>query len=108
MTDRSGRSFASDRAGRRSGVKPAADPIRQDMQDFAREMIGQLDSHRRAQDFSRLIILATPAMLGILREEMPPALRQRIVFERATNVIQLPESDLRRLIRKMLKVGEEQ
>lgn len=95
MADRSGRSFSSDRSGRRSAMEPGSDPIRRDMQDFARDTFETLEKHRREGGFERLAIFAAPKMLGILREEMPDTLRDCVFLERPLNLIHCPEAELR-------------
>ncbi len=103
LADRSGRSFASVGDGRRSAMEPGSDPIYRDMQDFARETLDTLERYRRLGKFDRLAIFAAPKMLGILRREMPATLAQTVFLERASNLIRLPESELRSAVRRMLK-----
>ena len=100
MSDRPGRAQASDRSGRRSAMEPGSDPIRRDMQDFARELMDRLDSHRRAGDFDRLAIFAAPTMLGLLREEMPQAVRNTVFLERSQNLVQFDEAELREVVKR--------
>lgn len=99
MSDRPGRTQSSDRSGRRSAMEPGSDPIRQDMRDFAHDLMDRLDSHRRAGDFERLAIFAAPAMLGLLREAMPQALRSTVILERSQNLVQSGEAELREIVR---------
>lgn len=105
MSDKPGRSFSSGAGGRRSAMEPGSDPVYREMQDFAQKTLSALETHRRAGRFNRLAIFAAPKMLGILRREMPPALREVVVLEKGANLIGLPEADLRKLIRK--DIGEE-
>ena len=100
LSDKSGRSFSSGDSGRRSGMEPGSDPILRDMQDFAHEILSVLETHLRAGRVSRLAVFAAPKMLGILRREMPPSLRQTVILERSANLINLPEADLRNVVRK--------
>lgn len=103
LSDRSGRSFASDGSGRRSAMEPGSDPIMRDMQDFASETIDFLERHRRAGDFQKLAILAAPRMLGILRREMPATLHDKVILEEPTNYITLPQTELRKAVLRLLK-----
>lgn len=103
MSDRPGRTHASDRSGRRSAMEYGADPIRRDMRDFARDLMDRLDSHRRAGDFERVAIFAAPTMLGLLREEMPRALRDTVILERSRNFIPLGEADLRNIVQEEIR-----
>jgi len=99
MSDKPGRTWASDHGGRRSGLECGTDPIRRDMRDFARDLMDRLDSHRRAGDFDRLAIFAAPAMLGLLREEMPRGIRATVFLERSKNLVHFAEPDLRDLVK---------
>lgn len=103
LSDKPGRSFASDGSGRRSAMAPGTDPIQRDMQDFARETLTLLEQHFRARDYALLAIFAAPKMLGILRQELPASLRDAVTLERATNLIGLPEAELRETVRGVLQ-----
>jgi len=105
LTDRPGRSFASDESGRRSAMEPGSDPILRDMQDFARDTLGVLEEHLRAGRLSRLAIFAAPKMLGVLRDEMPAALREAVILERDLNLVNLSEAELRETVIGALKEG---
>jgi protein required for attachment to host cells len=94
-SDKPGRSFASDGAGRRSAMEPGSDPALRDMQDFAAETLGLLDDHFRAGRMTHLAIFAAPKMLGVLRREMPASLREAVILERDLNLANLSEADLR-------------
>lgn len=102
LADRSGRSFASDGSGRRSAMEASTDPILQDMQDFAQEILGVLLRRFKQGEFQQLAIFASPRMLGILRADRPTDLGQVVVFERALNLVGLSEAELRRTVRTML------
>lgn len=70
-------------------------PIQSDMQDFAQEILGRLAAYERAHDLDRLAIFAPPAMLEILRHELPANLRRILLMDRAVNLMTLPEDALR-------------
>ncbi len=99
MADRAGRGFASDRSGRRAAYEPSSNPIRRDMQDFARETLEFLERHRRAKDFDNLAMFVDPQMLGIVRQEMPASLREVITQEEALNLVALSPPELRARVR---------
>lgn len=103
MSDRAGRSFASDASGRRSAMEPGSDPILRDMQDFAQETLDLLAARREAGEFSRLAIFAAPKMLGILRRQMPQALRAAVFLERDLNLINLSAAELRETVTKAMR-----
>jgi protein required for attachment to host cells len=103
LSDKSGRSFVSVGVGRRSAMEPRSDPIWLDMQDFARETLEVLEKSHRSGQFDRLAIFAAPKMLGILRQEMPAALRQAVFLERPNNLVHLGEAELRSEVMSLLK-----
>ena len=77
-----------------------ADAIRLDMRDFADELLDRLNSHRRAGDFERLAIFAAPAMLDLLREQMPRSLRNAVILESGRNLVHCDEARLRAFVKK--------
>lgn len=99
MAGKPGRSRSPDRSGRSPAMDDGADMVRHDMQDFARELLARLDSHRLAGELERLAIFAAPDMLGILRAEMPRSLRARVFLERAQNLMPLDETELREVVK---------
>ena len=76
-------------------MEPGSDPVLREMQDFAKETAEVLDRHRQAGDFARLAVFAEPKMLGILRAECPAALWATVFLDLPTNLISLPERELR-------------
>ncbi len=107
LSDKSGRSFASDGSGRRSAMEPGSDPILRDMQDFAHETCDRLSRHLKAGDFRRLAIFSSPKMLGILRQCLPASLADTIIFERDSNLVGMPEHDLRAEVIRQIKAKPE-
>ncbi|PRX10049.1 host attachment protein [Martelella mediterranea] len=103
LSDKAGRSFASDGSGRRSAMEPGSDPITRDMQDFAHETLSTLETHLRAGRLTRLAIFAAPKMLGVLRNEMSASLRAAVILERDLNLINLSETDLREAVIEALR-----
>lgn len=103
MSDRAGRSFASDGHGRRSAMEPGSDPILRDMQDFAGEMLEMLEARHHAGEMTRLAIFAAPKMLGILRKQMPASLRGAVFLQRDLNLIGLSGADLREAVMKAIR-----
>ena len=75
--DRPGRSF--DRAGEgRHGMEPRTNPREVEQERFAREIAGALDEADRRQRFDRLILVAPPAFMGLLRGILPPSLANKV------------------------------
>lgn len=105
MSDRAGRSFASDASGRRSAMEPGSDPILRDIQDFAQETLDLLAARHHARELTRLAIFAAPKMLGILRRQMPASLREAVFLERDLNLINLSAAELRETVTKTMREG---
>jgi protein required for attachment to host cells len=96
MADKPGRSFASSGGQRRSAMEYRSDVVRADERTFAGEALNLLDSHRRAGDFDRLAILASPEMLGIVRDIAPSALLAKVTVQQAVNLMHETETELAR------------
>jgi len=102
MADQAGRSFTSSGTGRRSGMELGSDPVRRDMQDFARETFQALEKHHRKGAFERLAIFAAPKMLGILRDEMPAGLRDSVILEKPANLLWQSDAELLASVREAI------
>ncbi len=103
LADKPGRGFASATGGRRSAMEPGSDPILRDMQDFAREILRTLEGHMRGGRLTRLAVFAAPKMLGILRQEMPPGLRDAVCLEKDLNLINLSDHELKETVRNTIQ-----
>jgi len=104
-SDRPGRVFNSaSPPGRRRGASAhhstggERTPRRHATQLFARRVAAELDRARRAGHFDRLVLVAAPAFLGVLRAALPAALRVRVVATVAKDVTDHPEEHLRRYL----------
>lgn len=69
-SDRPGRTYDSAGQGRHA-MEPRVDPHAQEELRFAREIATTLDEAQRGGEFSRLVVIAAPRMLGYLRECLP-------------------------------------
>lgn len=94
MADKPGRSFSSGSGGRRSAMAYGSDPLEEDSREFLRRIIDLLESHRRAGDFSRLVVFAEPHVLGLFRAMVPGGLAACIGTSAALNLVHLEPRDL--------------
>jgi protein required for attachment to host cells len=62
---------------------------------FARQIGGELDRARRAGRFDRLVVMAGPQFLGVLRTALPSALRKVTVAEVGRDLVHQSERVLR-------------
>jgi protein required for attachment to host cells len=72
-----------------------SDPVREQEENFAVALVGQLVQHYAAGDFDRLAIVAEPRMLGHIRQKLPASIRELIAGEAAKDLTKLPTSKLR-------------
>jgi len=87
-SDRPGRVFTSARAGggRRGAAAHHATggerrPRKIQAQRFARRIVTELEKARRDSQFDRMILMAGPTFLGLLRDALPAALRACVAAE---------------------------
>ncbi|HSS63668.1 MAG TPA: host attachment protein [Gammaproteobacteria bacterium] len=85
-SDIPGRVFDSGGEGRHA-MSPDTDPKRHEAEVFARELIAHIESARTSGKFEDLILAASPAFLGLLRERMSSALRQRVIHTISKNLL---------------------
>jgi protein required for attachment to host cells len=94
--------FVSDKPGRtvdgvrvqRHTLDPSVDPKERAAMQFARELADKLEAEHREKKFSRLIVVAAPHFLGLLRSQMSDALAGAVVHEVAKD---LTREDVRTL-----------
>lgn len=98
MSGKPGRAAASMWRGRRSAVEYASDPVHEDVVAFAKEVTVLLETHRKAGDFDRLAVFASPDMLGTLRAELTDGLNALVTSEAAKDLMHETESDLMRIV----------
>lgn len=107
-SDRPGRVF--DRAapsGRRGAVAHHAingerSPHRHEALLFARRIAAELERQRRDNCFSRVVVVAAPAFLGLLRQAMPVPLRRLVVGQVRKDFAHRPERVLKAHVERML------
>jgi protein required for attachment to host cells len=100
-SDRPGRLFthAPSTAGRRGAVTHHStggerSPRKVEAERFARRIVEALDEARRQRQYDRLIIMAPPAFLGLLRKEMPAAVHALLSAEIAKDLVHEPPQAL--------------
>ncbi len=87
-SDRPGRVFdhAASTSGRRGatahhGTQGERRPRKHEAALFARRVAEQLEQARRQGEFDRLVLMAAPGFLGLLRKAIPSAIRTRVAAE---------------------------
>lgn len=91
--DRPGRAF--DRAGDgRHGMEPQTDPHLVERERFAREIAAVLDEAAQRQRYDRLILVAPPKFMGLLRDILPSSVASKVSAELTKDLTMLSIHDL--------------
>lgn len=78
--DRPGRTFDSGGQGRHA-MEPRTNAHEEEEQRLARDIADALAEAQQTGAYRSLIIIAAPRLLGKLRDQLPPAVRQTVVAE---------------------------
>jgi protein required for attachment to host cells len=97
MSDKPGRSFASVGPGR-SAMEYASDPVKDAKKAFVEQAVDLLHRHFVKDDFTHLAIFASPEMLGLLRDQLPPDLAHAVIVDMPKNLLHETPHDLRRIV----------
>ena len=94
ITDAPGRGY--DRTGpARHSMEPDTGVREEERRRFVKELVGWLNSARLQGKFDQLVILAAPAVLGVLRKTLGGGLQQAVVKEIPKDVIGQGEDKIR-------------
>lgn len=103
MADKPGSAFDSAGQGRH-GVAPSADPREQVETAFLHQLVGYLSAHEASDAFDRLVLVAEPHALGILRKQLPGSLQQRIYGELDRDLTKVPVDKIGDHLRSIMMV----
>ncbi len=93
-SDLPGRSFDSHGQGRHAmGAK--VEPKQQEQIAFARRLCDRIERARDQGDYKQLILVTTPALLGLLRKQMSSDTAKRVTHEVVKNITQLSAEQIR-------------
>ena len=98
------RDFCSDRPGRthasvgsaRSAYTRETNSRQLEAVRFARRIARRLDEARRKEEYERLIIVAGPSFLGLMREELSKPTKARVVHEVPKDLVHSPVDAVRK------------
>lgn len=62
---------------------------------FAKMLVEHLEKERNDKSFDRLVLMASPAFLGILRKRLSPNLSSMVAEEIDKNLVQRPSGEIR-------------
>jgi protein required for attachment to host cells len=70
--------------------------------DFAREVVAELQRGKDADEFGRLVIVAPPLFLGVLREQLPEPVRRLVVADSDKHLTHADASQILAEVREKL------
>ena len=86
----------SDKSGSgRHGFQDEIEPKEQEVIDFAKQIAKHLDQARNNNKFKQLLIVAAPAFLGTLRNQLTDQTRKMVSIEMDKNLTQQRAEDIR-------------
>lgn len=80
--------------GASSGVESQEDRAHVEARRFATQLVDYLDHARHSRRFDRLVLVAPPKFLGVLREASPAPLRALTALEVNQDLMALTEAEL--------------
>ena len=95
-SDREGRGFGG--FGRRHGLDGERSAERERAMRFARTVARQVDHERACRAFDRLVIIAGPRMLGLLRQELTSRCQALLVAQVSKDLVHSDEETIRQAI----------
>lgn len=101
LEDRPTRSFSSASPGRRAGVEPGSDPVREDTLRFLRDVHEFLADECKVKAFDGLAVVAPPETLGLWREVLAEPLQSVIRSEVAKNLVRQSAHELVESLRRL-------
>ena len=94
MSDRPGRAYERF-GGARHAIEREEDPRQREAQRFARRIARRLDESRRKGEFERLLVVAGPQFLGMLRAAMSRPTKAVVAHEIHKDLVHGPVEVLR-------------
>lgn len=95
-TDRQGRRFGM--LGHRHGTDGERSTVRHQVEMFARAIARSVDEARIRNEFDKLVIVAGPKMLGLVREALPTTCRSLVAAEVPKDLVQRGEDEIREAV----------
>lgn len=93
VSDRQGRSFESTSATRHP-MEPKTDPRERLKHDFLAKVATEIDARLGQASFERLVVVAPPHALGILRDLFSDRVRATLTGEVAKDLTKTPDHEL--------------
>ncbi|MCS6892861.1 MAG: host attachment protein [Rhodovarius sp.] len=103
-SDKPGRAFDS-LGAHRSAMEPHENPKDVSERNFARELADALAAAVAAGEVERIVLIAAPRLLGMIRPLLSPAVTAVIHSEHAKDYTKLPRADLFARLNELRPVG---
>lgn len=94
-SDRPGRAFDTTGLGGRHAMGKEVDPKRHEAQVFAKRLAERLEQGRNHGDFEQLMLVASPAFLGLLRDSLNGQTAKLVSQSLDKNLVQAGEQSVR-------------
>ena len=88
------------RSAHRHAIQPHTTPREKAEQQFARAVADELENGAERQQYDHLILVAPPHFLGALREELPEALRKRVIGDIPSDLVSASTQELDQRLRE--------
>jgi len=103
VSDRQGRT--SDSSGRRHAYSGEESPRETESRAFAKLLADRLHNARAGGDLERVILVAAPAFLGLLRAALDTETRKRVEVELPLDLVSLSTQEIRARLPERLYSG---
>jgi protein required for attachment to host cells len=81
------------------------DPKKHEAQVFARALADTLEAAHNNDKFRQLLLIAEPSFLGLLRDELPDAVKKTVSFELDKNLVKADAAEIRDHLPEYLPLG---
>jgi protein required for attachment to host cells len=103
VADRQGRSFESSNTMRHP-LTPRTDPRDEMKRNYLEMLADQIHERLQAEAFDRLILVAPPAALGILRAALSPQVGAAVAGELAKDLTKVPDHELGSHLAEVIRI----
>ena len=101
-SDKAGRFNAG--GGSRHGAGEAHSATEHEAENFARELSHRLSEGRNAHEFARLVLVAEPKFLGVLKAALDQQTAKLLTETLAKDFVHLPDTDIPALVLEHVRI----
>lgn len=100
-SDRPGRTQMA--SGNRHAVEPRSDPRDLVEEAFLRQVAHRLEEANRDRSFDRLVVVAPPRAMGLMRKALSSQVQARVAGEMTKDLTRIPDHALPEHLREMVR-----